>query len=141
MAQAGLELNLTKTRIWCPDGHKEEVPRAFHKQVVDALPCLGSTISFVRGRDDDEWRDVFVGVEDAEGVTEAVRKRQHTSVMRVYRAILQHDADGNSPYRQTDQQVLARLNAPPPEVLVAVSRARMLAKILFVAHGLYQRPK
>ena len=64
----GLELNPGKTRVWCPDGDNTDVPAALTEQLVTSLPCLGSTVGFVRQRvqdeDDGEWREVNAGIAD-----------------------------------------------------------------------------
>ena len=66
-SQLGLELNVAKTKVWCPDGRAASLPDGAGAWVVDALPCLGSTVSFVRARpdeDDDEWRDTHAEILD-----------------------------------------------------------------------------
>eukprot|EP00973_Karenia_brevis_P039702 5480888-Karenia_brevis.AAC.1 len=62
LGELGLALNPTKTKIWFPSGPPQDVPAWLQPCVVSALPCLGSTVTFVRRRDlngdvVDEWRD------------------------------------------------------------------------------------
>jgi hypothetical protein len=76
---AGLELNVAKTRIWCPDRVTQGLPAECAPHCVDKLPCLGSTLTFVRARDDDEWRDVSVGTDDDKSPDVAVRRCQKYS--------------------------------------------------------------
>ena len=57
---------MTKTRVWCPDGDHRGLPE-YCTGVVEALPCLGSTVSFVRAaavEADEDWRDVTAGIHD-----------------------------------------------------------------------------
>ncbi|CAK0888072.1 unnamed protein product, partial [Prorocentrum cordatum] len=66
-ADLGLELNTSMTKVWCPDGQVAAMPDGAEAWVVDALPCLGSTVTFVRARhdaDDEEWRDTLAEVFD-----------------------------------------------------------------------------
>ena len=59
--ELGLELNLGKTKVWCPDGQQQMLPAGVGRYLVSALPVLGSTVSFVRasaGADDADWRVV-----------------------------------------------------------------------------------
>ena len=51
-AGLGLELNTSKTKVWCPDGQVTALPDGTGAWVVDALPCSGSTVTFVRARHD-----------------------------------------------------------------------------------------
>ena len=77
--EAGLELNDTKTKLWCPGGVADGLPAGSAPLCVDKLPCLGSTLKFVRSRDDDEGRDVSVGIDDDESPGLAVRRFQQYS--------------------------------------------------------------
>ena len=64
----GLELNLPKTRVWFPAGAPPQLPGWADRCKVQVLPCLGSSLSFVRPRQDnaDDSRDVEIGVEDCD---------------------------------------------------------------------------
>ena len=76
--EAGLELSVNKTRLWCPDQVTDGLPADCAPFCVGKLPCLGSTLSFVRQRDseDDEWRDSSVGIEDTESPALATNRYQ-----------------------------------------------------------------
>ena len=43
----GLELNLTKTKIWVPNGNTDDLDIDLSDLVASHLPCLGSSITFV----------------------------------------------------------------------------------------------
>ena len=76
---AGLELNVAKTKVWCPNGSSAGIPDSLMILCVRKLPCLGSTLSFVRVRDEDDWRDVSIGVEEDESPSVAVSRCQEFS--------------------------------------------------------------
>ena len=75
----GLELNVPKTRLWCPDAVIEGLPAAWAPLCADKLPCLGSALTFVRPRDDGDGRDVCVGIHDDESPSAAVQRLERYS--------------------------------------------------------------
>ena len=78
LREVGLEINEAKTKIWFPRGMPSDVPAHTARYVIDALPCLGSSLSFVKPRsgqpgdaEDESHRDVHVGIEDGTAPVEA----------------------------------------------------------------------
>ena len=76
----GLELNVLKTKLWCPDGALADVPAELKPLCGPCLPCLGSTVGFVRQRvqeeSGDEWREICVGIADAGAPQKAADRLQ-----------------------------------------------------------------
>ena len=72
----GLELNVAKTKLWFPSGAPAGIPAALQPHIVQELPCLGSTVLYVRSRrfqaEDDDWRDVSAGADGSAQVERAL---------------------------------------------------------------------
>ena len=66
-AEIGLDLNELKTKLWCPNGVTQGIPERLLSLVVGELPVLGSTIPFVRQRDEEASVEVIVAAVHATG--------------------------------------------------------------------------
>ena len=44
----GLEFNIPKTKFYYPNGVPSDLPAEYRPFIVQSLPCLGCTVSYVR---------------------------------------------------------------------------------------------
>ena len=75
MAELGLRVNDSKTKVWSPNPRRD-LPLGLHAKRVDSLPCVGAVVPYARPERQDaeaDWRDVPLQTDLHEGCTASLQ--------------------------------------------------------------------